>query len=158
MGFDLSHPVLQCFKGGSVIDCVDHDDSHCSLIVGLSYGFEAFLSCSVPDLQSYLFAIYFDGFYFEVNSDGRQMRCHEVIFAESEKNVSFSHSTVTNNQQFGQVVIILIPFHCQLSIYYKNELLKKLTYPSLFKEINHKDKHYFIHFMLMKCIFLKACL
>lgn len=66
MHFDLSQPVFEGLEGGQVADWVGHDDAHWALVVGLSYGFEAFLAGSVPDLQPDLFVIDLEGLDLEV--------------------------------------------------------------------------------------------
>lgn len=70
MCFYLPHPVLESIEGGPIIHSVHHNDTHCSFIICLGYGFESLLAGSIPDLQSYFFAINFNRFYFEIYSYG----------------------------------------------------------------------------------------
>lgn len=84
MQLDLFHPVLNRLKGLTFIDCVCEDNAHCSTIVSLSDSFKAFLSSSVPNLQSNLVLTDVNGFDFEVNADGREMGGHEIILGKSE--------------------------------------------------------------------------
>lgn len=83
MCFDLPHPIFQRIEGSSVIDGIDHNNSHGSFIVSLCDSFESLLSSSVPNLQSYFLPINFDGFDFEIDANCCQMRCHEIILAKS---------------------------------------------------------------------------
>ena len=63
----LFEPVLHGVEGGTVIDCVGHDDAHCALVVRLRDGFEALLPCCVPYLHAYLLAVDLDGLDLEVD-------------------------------------------------------------------------------------------
>ena len=96
MCFDLAHPVLQGIKRTPVINGIDHDYSHRAFIVGLSDGFKSFLASSVPDLQPDFFAINLDCFDLEINADGGEVRCHEVVFAKTKENVCFAYSTISD--------------------------------------------------------------
>lgn len=50
MHFDLFDPIIDVVKGGTVVNSVGQHDSHGTAVVGLSDGFEALLTCCVPDL------------------------------------------------------------------------------------------------------------
>lgn len=71
MRFYLPHPVLECVKGCPVVDRIDHDDTHRTLVIGLCDGLESLLACGVPDLEPDFLPLDLDGFYFEINADGR---------------------------------------------------------------------------------------
>ena len=44
---------------------------------------------------------------------------HEVVFAESEEDVSLSDSTVANDEDFSEIVVADVPSH---SIYLSNNI------------------------------------
>lgn len=68
VNFDLSKPIIEGLKGGKVSDWIGEDDSHWAPIISLGDGFEFFLTGSVPDLESYAFAVDVDGFDLEVDA------------------------------------------------------------------------------------------
>jgi hypothetical protein len=94
---DLLHPVLDCLERVSLVDSISEHDAHSASIVSLGYGFETFLACGVPDLESDFAFSDVDGFDFEINADGGEMGCHEIIFCESEQHIGFANSTISNN-------------------------------------------------------------
>ena len=49
------------------------------------------------------------------------MRSNEIVFAKSKKDVSFSYSTITDDEEFGQVIIGLISLH-QPVYYIENDV------------------------------------
>lgn len=63
----------------------------------MSDGFKFLLACSVPDLQSDSMFSDHDGFDFEVDADGGEMRGHEVIVAEFEEHIGFAYSAVADD-------------------------------------------------------------
>lgn len=68
MSFDLLQPVFQRLESLSIVDSVGHDDAHRSLIVCLSYCFEALLAGRVPYLHANLLAVHLNGFDLEVDA------------------------------------------------------------------------------------------
>ena len=68
MQSDLFDPVFDLLKGLTIVNSVCHDDSHCTSVIGLRDGFEAFLSGSIPDLEADFLAVEVNGFDFEVDS------------------------------------------------------------------------------------------
>ena len=41
------------------------------------------------------------------------MRGHEVVLAEPQQNVGLADAAVADDQQLGQVVVVLVPSHAQ---------------------------------------------
>ena len=68
MRLDLFEPVLQRLECLAIINGVGHNDAHSAFVVGLSDGFEAFLSGSVPNLHTNLLAVDFDCLDLEINA------------------------------------------------------------------------------------------
>lgn len=122
MEFDLFDPVFDVHEGFSLVDGIGEDDAHGSSVVGLGDGFELFLSSRVPDLQSNSFFAYHDGFGFEIDADGREMRCHEIILTKFEKHVSLADAAVADDQQFNQAIVSLVATHWTAK---KRELIAK---------------------------------
>ena len=52
----------------AIVDGVGHDNTHCTLVVGLSDGLEPLLAGGIPDLHAYFFTIHIDSFYFKINA------------------------------------------------------------------------------------------
>lgn len=105
VGLDLFQPVFHGVEGGAVIDCVGHYDAHCSFVVGLGDGLEAFLAGGVPDLHADLLAIDLYGFDLEVyalskvgGTDGGQMGTHEVVLTEPEENICLAHPAIADDK------------------------------------------------------------
>ena len=113
MLFDLFNPISDWIERALVGDVVRKDDSLGTFVVGRRYGTEPFLSCSVSNLQFYLFAINLDLFYFEVDSNRRQMSLSEVIFRKTKEKASFADTWVPYYQEFKHkvVIILYIPGH-----------------------------------------------
>ena len=97
MHLDLLHPILNILETLSLIYCVGEHNPHSTSIVSLSDGFELLLSCRIPNLQAYLILANSDSLDLEVNANGREMRCHEIILAKarrSYKNYAFDNIVV----------------------------------------------------------------
>ena len=68
MGFNLLEPVADVVEGCLLSAIVNQNYSHRTFIVGLSNGTEAFLTCSIPDLELHLLTVNVDRLYFEINT------------------------------------------------------------------------------------------
>lgn len=97
MQFDLFDPVFNVHECLTLVYRVGKDYSHGTSIVGLGNCFEFLLPSCVPYLKSNFFFTDKNRFGFEVDADSGEMRSHEVIIAEPEKYVSFSHPTVADD-------------------------------------------------------------
>ena len=109
MQFDLFDPVLNVIKTVSLIDSVSEDDTHGSSIISLGDCFELLLSGSIPNLQTDSVLANHDGFGFEVDADGGEVRCHKIVLAVFEEHVCLADPTIANNQQFDEAIVALIP-------------------------------------------------
>lgn len=96
VGLDLPHPVLEGVKRSPVVDGVDHYDAHSPFVIGLGDRFEPLLTGGIPNLQSDLFALDLNGLYLEINADGGEVRCHEIILAESQQDICLAYSAISN--------------------------------------------------------------
>lgn len=128
MGFYLSHPVFKGIEGSPIIDSIDHNDAHCPFVVGLRDGLEAFLAGGIPDLQSDLLAVNVDRLDLEVDADGGQVRGHEIVLAKPQQNVGLADAAVADDQQFGQVVVVLVPSHAKNQNNRNNQFLLVLVF------------------------------
>ena len=98
MHFDLLHPVLDILEALTLIDGICEHDAHCSPVVGLCNGLEFLLAGCVPNLKANFFLADGDGLDLEVNANGGEVRCHEVVLAELEEHVGFAHSTIADHE------------------------------------------------------------
>jgi hypothetical protein len=69
------------------------------------------LASCIPNLQSNLVLTNIDSFYLEINAYGCEMGCHEIILAELKQHVGLTHSTIADDKQFNEVVIVLVLAH-----------------------------------------------
>ena len=98
MKLNLFEPVLNILKCLSFVDGIGQDYAHGPSVVGLGDSFELLLSRCVPNLQPYFVTPDGDGFYFEVDADGGEVRSHEGVVAELEEHVGFSYTAVADDQ------------------------------------------------------------
>lgn len=96
MHLDLLHPILNILETLSLIYRVGEHNPHSPSIVSLRDGFELLLSCRIPDLQAYLILANSDSLDLEVNANGREMRCHEIILAKLEQHIGLTHSAIAD--------------------------------------------------------------
>lgn len=45
------------------------------------------------------------------DTDGGEMWCLEVVFAETKEKIGLSYTAITDNEQFHQVIIALLSTH-----------------------------------------------
>ena len=95
--FDLFDPVLDVVKTFPFVNGVSEYDAHGSPIVGLCDGFKFLLACGIPNLQPDFFLANHEGFGFEVDADGGEMRGHKVILAVFKKHIGLADSTIPND-------------------------------------------------------------
>ena len=104
---DLFDPVLEVVKGLAVGDTVDEDDTRCTFVVGFGDGFEPFLAGRIPYLHFDFDAVDIDGFDFEVDADGGDVRHFVLLVDVAQEDVGFPDCGVPNDDQLDQVVVLL---------------------------------------------------
>lgn len=78
---------------------VDKQDPHSTTVVCCSDGTKAFLACCIPDLEFHSFPVQLDRADLEINSDSRDERWSERIFAETQETTRFAHARVSDQQK-----------------------------------------------------------
>lgn len=111
MYFDLFDPILYVFESLAFVYCISEDNAHGSSVVGLGDGFELLLPCGVPYLQSDFLIMDEYGFDFEVDADSSEVWGHEIVVAEFEEHIGFADSAIADDEQFDEVVIVLVFVH-----------------------------------------------
>lgn len=96
--------VLEALLVGEV---EHHEDGLAAPVVGARDGPEAFLACSIPDLELYVFGIYGGGFEAEVDADGGEVVLLELVLCESDEYGGLAHSRIADDYCFVQVVELL---------------------------------------------------
>ena len=75
MLLNLTHPCLNSRKALSVSNIISHNDTMCTLVVARGNCLKTFLSCSIPYLKFYCFAININSTDFEIDTNS----WHEVF-------------------------------------------------------------------------------
>lgn len=104
MGINLLHPTFNVRERSGIYDGINHEYASSALVVGLGNVLESFLASCIPDLHFEFFITHDQRFDFEVNTDGGNISVSEVILAEAGDKVGFTNPTVTNNDDFDQIV------------------------------------------------------
>ena len=103
----------------SVIDRVNEYNSSGSFVISFGDSFESLLTSSVPDLHFDFDTVDVNGFDFEIYSDGGDVSDFVFFICVSEKDVSFSNSGVSDDDNFDKVVVLfLLSSFCHLSLYF----------------------------------------
>jgi hypothetical protein len=100
MLINLGHPLINIIKGFLIGNGIRQDNAMCTLIIGLGNILIPFLASSIPNLKLKPMVIYSYSFNLEVNSDGGNIVCFELIVAESDENVGFADTAITDYDEF----------------------------------------------------------
>ena len=79
---------------------MERETDHCTTIICSGNGSKPFLSGSVPNLQFHSGSVQLDRLQFEIDTDRRDEIVVEGVVAESQQQTRFTHSGVTNHEQF----------------------------------------------------------
>ena len=111
VALDLLDPAADVLEGLLVIDGICQNNSSGSFVVSLSYIPESFLAGRVPDLKLDLCIVNVDCFEFEVHTDSGHVAVLKDAVAELGQQVGLSDSAVTNDDDFGQKIVLVLLGH-----------------------------------------------
>lgn len=98
-------PITYALKWFRVSDAIDKHDPRSPLIIILCNCPISLLACSIPNLQSDLFAANLYSFNPKIDANGSNISVIEMLLAIPEKDVGFAYSTITDNNDFENVVM-----------------------------------------------------
>ena len=93
----LFDPLCDVLEGVTVGKVKDNEGSHCSVVVGLGDGSEAFLTCSVPNLATDILVVDFKAFGGELDPDGGLLIEEEGVVDKLGNQVGFSDSGIADH-------------------------------------------------------------
>lgn len=108
---ELTKPLLHVLEGFCLGEVEGDDGSNCPAVVGVCYGSEALLSCSVPDLVLDAFAINGHSFGRELHPDSGLGVHVEGIIDEAREEVGLADPRIADHYDFEEEVELFLPGH-----------------------------------------------
>ncbi len=115
---NLRYPSLNILKWMSIYYWISKYNSCSTFIISLCNIFESLLTSCVPNLHFVFFIMVSDCFNFKINSYSCDIWLFVMILAKSSNKISFSNTTISNNNNFDHLIkFLFLCFHWNY-IYY----------------------------------------
>lgn len=101
-------PDTYVLEGALISDRIRQDNAVSALVVGLRDGSIPFLPSSIPNLKLQPGTVHIDRLNLEIDTDGSYVAGLELVLTEPNKNVALTHSTVANDDDLKQQILLWV--------------------------------------------------